>query len=202
VDSLLALMFPTTRSRFENADQLGTRPHRIPGIPLLLSRPFSRIQRYPARKAASLMQTFRGFKVLAAGGMLLSLSVTTLAFEGTASALTPLSVVTCSHLKGSSATLTAALSGCSAGTGGTGWISSFTPSAGDDTWTNGTKTDYTSTATNTGTKCPSTAYEFNITGTVSSSTNSSIPTGAVVKMTVCSFSSGKLKNAAGTLVKF
>lgn len=148
------------------------------------------------------MKTFRGIKALTAGGLLLSLSVATLAFAGTASALTPLSAVTCSHLLGSASTDTATLSGCSAATGGSGAISSFVPGGGNVTWSNGTTTGYTSTFTTGGTKCPSTAVEVKITGTVSSSTNTSIPVGAVVKMKVCSYNSGKLKNAKGTLVKF
>ena len=149
------------------------------------------------------MHTFRGFKVLLAGGLLLSVSLANLAFAGTASAVTPLSAVTCSHLVGSANTLTATLSGCTGATGGSGAISSFVPTGGDVTWSNGTTTDYTATATNGGTKCPSNATEFNIKGTVSSSTNTHIPVGAVVKMKVCSTAStGKLKNAPGTLVKF
>ena len=148
------------------------------------------------------MKTFRGIKVLTAGGLLLSLSVATLAFAGTASALTPLSAVTCSHLVGSASTATATLSGCSAATGGSGAISSFEPIGGKVKWSNGTKTRYTSTFTNGGTACPSTTTEYNIKGTVSSSTNTSIPVGAVVKMKVCLHSSGKIKNAKGTFVKF
>jgi len=149
------------------------------------------------------MKTFQGFKVLTAGGLFLSLSVATLASAGTASAATPLSAVTCSHLKGSIITDTATLSGCSAGTGESGSISSFVPTGGNVTWSNGTTTDYTSTYKNSGNKCPSTAFEVNIKGTVSSSTNSSIPVGAAVKMSVCDYTnSGKSKNATGSVVKF
>jgi hypothetical protein len=130
-------------------------------------------------------------------------SLATLAFAGTASALTPLSAVTCTHLVGNGNTDTGTLSGCSSPMDGSGAISSFTPSGGDVAWSNGTATDYTATDTNGGTACPSTTTEFNIKGTVSSSSNSSIPVGAVVKMTVCGkASTGKLKNAAGTHVKF
>jgi hypothetical protein len=149
------------------------------------------------------MKTFRGFKVLTSVGLLLSVWGATLAFAGTASAATPLSAVTCTHLKGSSSTDTANLSGCSAATGGSGAIMSFVPAGGDITWSNGTTTDYTDTATNSGTLCPSSSAEFNIKGTVSSSTNTSIAVGAVVKMKVCANqTNGKLKNAAGTIVKF
>jgi hypothetical protein len=149
------------------------------------------------------MKTFQGFKVLTAGGLFLSLSVATLAFAGPASVATPSSAVTCNHLKGSIVTDTATLSGCSAATGGSGSISSFVPTGGNIAWSNGTTTDYTSTYTNSGTKCPSTAFEVNIKGTVSSSTNTSIPVGAVVKMKMCDYtSSGKSKSATGTVVKF
>jgi hypothetical protein len=149
------------------------------------------------------MKTFQGLKVLTAGGLFLSLAVATIAFAGTASAATPLSAVTCSHLKGSIITDTATLSGCSAATGGSGSISSFVPTGANVTWSNGTTTGYTSTYTSSGTKCPSSAFEVNIKGTVSSSTNTSIPVGAVVKMKVCDYTtSGKSKSATGTVVNF
>jgi hypothetical protein len=159
------------------------------------------------RKRGLIMKTSQGFKVLTAVGLFVSLSaslsVATIAFAGKASAATPLSAVTCSHLKGSIITDTATLSGCSGTTGGSGSVSSFVPTGGDVTWSNGTTTDYTSTYANSGTKCPSTAFEVNIKGTVSSSTNTSIPVGAVVKMKVCDYaSSGKSKSATGTVVKF
>ncbi|MGO9344407.1 MAG: hypothetical protein ACLP6E_18120 [Acidimicrobiales bacterium] len=148
------------------------------------------------------MQTVRGIKVLTAGGLLLS-AVATLALAGTASASTPASAVACTHLVGNASTLTANLSGCSAGTGRSGSITSFVPSGGDVTWSNGTTTDYTASYTNSGTLCPAGTEEFNIKGTVSSSTNSSIPVGAVVKMKICSNpTTGKLKNASGTTLKF
>jgi hypothetical protein len=159
--------------------------------------------RYSGEKGGLIMKTFQGFKVLTAGGLFLLLSVASLASAGTASAATPLPAVICSHLKGSIITDTATLSGCSAAMGGSGSISSFVPTGGNITWSNGTTTDYTSTYENSGTKCPSTAFEVNIKGTVSSSTNNSIPDGAVVKMTVCDYpGSGRSKNATGTVVKF
>lgn len=150
------------------------------------------------------MQGFRRFKVLTAVGLCMTLSLAALAFAGTASAVTPLSKVTCSKLLGSDDT--AALSGCSAAaTGGSGEISSFFAYGGDVTWSNGSTTDYTSTFTISGSKCPANpaVQEVNITGSVTSSTNASIPEGAVVKMTVCyNESSSKLKSAKGTVVKF
>jgi hypothetical protein len=122
------------------------------------------------RKRGLIMKTSQGFKVLTAVGLFVSLSaslsVATIAFAGKASAATPLSAVTCSHLKGSIITDTATLSGCSGTTGGSGSVSSFVPTGGDVTWSNGTTTDYTSTYANSGTKCPSTAFEVNIKGTV------------------------------------
>jgi hypothetical protein len=149
------------------------------------------------------MKTFQGFKVLTAGGLFLSLAMATIAFAGTASAVAPSSAVTCSHLKGSIITDTATLSGCSAVTGGSGSISSFVPTGGNVTWSNGSTTGYTSTYASSGTKCPSGAFEVNIKGTVSSTTNTSIPVGAVVKMKVCDYTtSGKSKSATGTVVNF
>jgi hypothetical protein len=146
------------------------------------------------------MQMFRGFKVLLAGG-LVSVSVATLAFAGPASAATALSAVTCSHIVGSSSG-TATLSGCSAGTGGSGKVSGFLPTGGKVKWSNGTKTSYTDKYTGGGTKCPSGTTEFNMKGHVSSSTNKSIAKGAVVMLTVCFYSSGAIKSASGTVVQF
>jgi hypothetical protein len=150
------------------------------------------------------MQAFRGFKVLPALVLPMTLSLAGLAFVGTASAVTPLSAVVCSHLLGFGDS--AALSGCSsAATGGFGEISTFFADGGDVTWGNGSTTDYTSTFTVSGTKCPAnlSVEEDNIKGTVTSSTNASIPQGAAVKMTVCfNGSSTKLVNARGTVVKF
>jgi hypothetical protein len=149
------------------------------------------------------MKLFGGFKALTALGLLMTLSLGILGFAGTASAISPLSAVTCSHLLGSSNEESASLSGCSAVTGGSGTIASFTAVAGNITWTNGSTTDYTSTYTTGGAKCPGTVVQVNVKGTVTSSTNASIPEGALVKMTVCyNESSGKLKSAHGTVVKF
>ena len=164
---------------------------------------FNRPSDNPTRKAVFIVRTARGIKVLASGGLILAVSLSTLAFAGTASAASPLSAVTCTHLVGSATSLTATLSGCSATTGGSGTISSFVPTGGNVAWSDGTSTDYTATDTTGGTACPSTTTQFNIKGSVSSSTNKSIPVGAVVKMTVCANpSTGKLKNAKGTRVKF
>ena len=150
-----------------------------------------------------MMQTFRGIKVLTAGGLLVSFSVATLAFAGTASAVTPLSTVTCSHLAGSAISSTATLTDCSAHTGGSGTISRFGYTNSKVTWSNGTKTRYKVTSHTTGgTKCPSNTTEINVKGTVSSSTNTAIPVGAVVKMTLCLHNSGTVKNASGTVVQF
>jgi hypothetical protein len=149
------------------------------------------------------MKTLRGFKVIAVGGLFLTASLGTLAVGGTASAVTPSSAVTCSYLKGNSGTDTATLKGCSAGTGGSGAITAFTPGGGDISWSDGTTTDYSSIANQGGTDCPSNAFELVIIGHVSSSTNGSVRVSSAIKMMVCvSETTSKLKNARGTVVKF
>ena len=157
---------------------------------------------YRVSARGALRESLGPDNVLTAGGLLLSLSVASLAFAGSASALTPLAPVTCTHLVGSASTDTATLTGCTGATGGSGAISSFIPTGGNVTWSNGTTTDYTDNPTTGGTACPSTTIQYNLVGSVTSSTNTSIPVGAVVKMKVCLHSSGKIKNASGTLVKF
>jgi hypothetical protein len=156
----------------------------------------------PPRKAVLTMQSFRGIKLLAAGGVFLSLSLGALAFAGNVAALTPSSAVSCSHMVGIDPEDEGVLSKCSSATGASGTISSFSLNGGNIAWHNGTATDYTDSYTNSGTKCPEFTTEYNIKGTVSSSTNGSISDGATVKMTLCLHSDGKTKNAPGTVVKF
>jgi hypothetical protein len=179
-------------------------PWQLALVVVIVARAFAGFSDSPTRKAARSMQAFRRFRILTAVGLPITLSLAALAFDGTASAVTPLSAVTCSHLLGFGDT--AALSGCSAAaTGGFGEITSFFAYEGDVTWGDGSTTDYISTFTISGTKCSTnlSVEEVNIKGTVTSSTNASIPEGAAVKMTVCyNGSSTKLKNAHGTVVKF
>jgi hypothetical protein len=90
------------------------------------------------------------------------------------------------HLSGSPLTKTGSLGGCTlAATGGKGQLSSFLASGATVTWTNGTTTTYASTFTISGTLCPTGSTEFNIKGSVTVSTNASIPVGAPVRMTAC-----------------
>ena len=112
--------------------------------------------------------------------------------------------VACTHVSGDPETLVGSLSGCTMGaTGGKGKLSDFRPSGGKVAWANGTKTTYTSTITESGTLCPSTSLdEFNVKGSVKSSTNAAIPVGAKVKMTLCVASATKMANAPGTRATF
>jgi hypothetical protein len=124
----------------------------------------------------------------------------------TASAATDSSVkptVVCKHLRANPKTLIGALGGCTlAATGGTGKLSSFVPNGGTVAWANGTTTTYTSTPTYSGSLCPASTHEFNIKGSVTSSTNLTIPVGAPIKMTVCLTGNTKVVNAAHTRVTF
>jgi hypothetical protein len=136
--------------------------------------------------------------------MLVAAPVATISFAGTASALTfPTGGVVCTHLHGNGNTLTAHVTGCTASsTGGHGAIVNFTPSGGNVTWANGSTTNYTSTATNPTSGCPSGDGIYKITGTVTSGTNPSTPAGQAVKMKICVTSTLVLTNAPGTIVKF
>ena len=71
------------------------------------------------------------------------------------------------------------------------------------TWANSTTTDYTATATHQGKKCPKLSSEYKIVGSVTSSTNASIPNGAAVKMSVCfDQMNDQARIVTGTTVKF
>jgi hypothetical protein len=112
--------------------------------------------------------------------------------------------VVCTSLRGSAATVTAKLSGCpAASTGGKGLIVNFVPVGGDVTWANGTTTAYTAIAKNPATGCPPGSALFKIVGSVTSSTNPSIPLGQTVKMKICANqTTAALRNEAGTTVTF
>ncbi len=150
------------------------------------------------------MRILKGGLVLAAGAVLAAAPLSMVALAGTASAVTfPTGGVVCTHLHGNGNTLVAKVKGCTASsTGGHGAIVNFTPSGGNVTWANGTTTDYTSTATNPTSGCPTGDGIYKITGTVTSGTNPSTPVGQAVKMKICVSSTLVLTNAAGTNVKF
>lgn len=90
-------------------------------------------------------------------------------------------------------------------TDGSGQLSSFVPTGGHVTWKNGTTTDYTTTLT-TGEESdgafpwPTGTLEFALKGSVTASTNASIPIGAPVKMEVCLLGTTKITNEPHTKV--
>ena len=114
------------------------------------------------------------------------------------------SPVVCTHLHGSALTDTGKLKGCPVGsTGGKGAIVKFKSTGGKVTWANGSTTDYKTTAKNPSNGCPSGSETFKLNGSVTSSTNTSMPVGDVVKMTIClNLTTGDLTNAAGTTIDF
>lgn len=114
------------------------------------------------------------------------------------------SPVVCTHLQGSAITDTGKLKGCpDASTGGKGAIVKFKATGGKVTWANGSTTDYKTTAKNPAKGCPSGSETFKLNGTVTSSTNTSMPVGDVVKMTIClDLTNGDLTNAVGTTINF
>jgi hypothetical protein len=126
-----------------------------------------------------------------------------LAGAGAASAASS-SPVVCTHLKGSAATDTGKLKGCPvASTGGKGAIVKLKPTGGKVTWANGSTTDYKTMAKSPAQGCPSGSETFKLNGSVTSSTNVSMPVGDVVKMTIClDLTNGDLTNAVGTTIDF
>ena len=151
------------------------------------------------------MRIFKGRHLLVGAAVLVAAPIAAVAFEGSISAASsPNAAVTCAKLEGTTQLQTATLSECTAGaTGGGGEIANFTLSGGDVTWTNSTTTNYTATATHKGTKCPTISSEYKIVGSVTSSTNASIPTGAPVKMSVCfDQMNDQARIVKGTTVKF
>jgi hypothetical protein len=144
-------------------------------------------------------------RLLAVAAALLAAPLATVAFGGTASAASfPGAAVTCTRIVGQTQLKTATLTGCTAAsTGGRGAVANYALNGGDVTWTNGTTTNYTATATRQGTDCPSVSEEFKIAGSVTSSTNPSIAVGSAVKMKVC-FDPGndEARTSKGTTIKF
>jgi len=119
---------------------------------------------------------------------------------GAATGATALAPVHCKRLTGNSTTLTGFLGGCTfAATGGHGKLSNFLPQGATVTWANGTTTTWTSTDTISGTLCPAGSAEFNIKGSVTASTNTSVPVGAPVKMTAC-LATATITNSPNTRV--
>lgn len=154
-----------------------------------------------------LMKTRRIIGVAVAVSTLAVPAVAVLGIAGQASAASPdHATVKCRTLAGNAGTGTATISNCTASTsGGSGSLSSFVPAGGDVAWANGTTTDYTSTVQpqNTTFPCPSGTSQFNLKGSVTSSTNASVPVGATVKMVVCfNMSNEDLTNAPGSKIKF
>jgi hypothetical protein len=152
------------------------------------------------------MRIFTAGRLLAGAAVMLAAApLATISFAGSASAVSfPTAGVVCTHLHGQASTLTAKLKGCTAApTGGTGAIVNFQPTGGNVTWANGTTTDFSSTATNPATGCPSGSLLFKITGSVTGGTNPSTPVGQAVKMKICANqTTGALTNETGTNVKF
>ena len=153
------------------------------------------------------MRILRGGLLLAGGAVLAAAPLSVAALAGTAStasAASPQIGVVCTHLNGTASNDTAKVRGCTAAsTGGKGAIINFVPGGGNVTWLNGTTTDYTSTATNPATGCPSGSVLFKIVGSVTGGTNASTPVGQAVKMKICANeSTGALTNETGTTVKF
>jgi hypothetical protein len=139
-------------------------------------------------------------------GLLLGMApFAVLAAAAPASAATgsaPTVVVACKHLTANAKTDVGKVTGCpSAATGGSGKLSKFLPRGGHISWANATTTTYKDKFTNGGTLCPSGSTEYNLKGSVTASTNTAIPVGAPVKMTVC-LAGTKLTNAANTPVRF
>ena len=151
------------------------------------------------------MRIFKGRHLLVGAAVLVAAPIAAVALEGSISAASsPNVAVTCAKLEGTTQLQTATLSECTAGaTGGGGEIANFTLTGGDVTWTNSTTTNYTATATHQGKKCPKISSEYKIVGSVTSSTNGSIPNGAPVKMSVCfDQMNDQARIVTGTLVKF
>ena len=150
------------------------------------------------------MRILKGGLVLVGGAVLAAAPLSMVASAGTASAASPQVAVVCTHLHGTATNDTAKVKGCTASsTGGTGAIINFMPTGGDVTWANGTTTDYSATATNPATGCPSGSLAFKIVGSVTASTNASTPVGQAVKMKICANqTTGALVNETGTTVKF
>jgi hypothetical protein len=150
------------------------------------------------------MRIIKGGLVLAGGAVLGAAPLSMVTLAGTASAVSPQTAVVCTHLKGTATNDTAKVKGCTAAsTGGKGGIINFMPSGGDVTWANGTTTDYTASATNPASGCPSGSVLFKIVGSVTASTNSGTPVGQAVKMKICANqTTGALTNQTGSTVKF
>jgi hypothetical protein len=108
--------------------------------------------------------------------------------------------VHCTQLSGNPIKDKGLLGGCGkVATRGKGKLSSFLPTGATISWANGSTTTYTSTYTKSGSLCPVGSLEYNITGSVTSSTNRYIPVGAPVKMTACA-ASKLITNAPGTRI--
>ncbi len=154
------------------------------------------------------MRIFKGGHLLVGAALLVVAPLATVALAGSASAVSfPGATATCTKLVGTtqSGIADANLDFCTAGsTGGNGAIANFTLHSGDVTWANGTTTDYAGTATQSGRICHApTTVEYKFAGSVTSSTNSSIPVGAAVKMKVCfEPSNDEVRNVTGTTIKF
>jgi hypothetical protein len=148
------------------------------------------------------MRILRARRLWAGAAVLSAIPLATMAFAGAAPAVSfGRATVVCTHLRGNA--LTARLKGCTAApTGGTGTITFNGTSGGDVSWANGTRTRYTSSYTSLSEGCPEPYIASKIVGSVTSSTNGSIPVGAQVKMTICSDFDGLLMSEKGTLIKF
>jgi hypothetical protein len=151
------------------------------------------------------MRIFKGRHLLVGAAVLVAAPIAAVALAGSVSgASSPNVAVTCAKLEGTTQLQTATLGQCTAGaTGGNGTVANFTLGGGDVTWANSTTTDYTATATQQGKKCPKLSKEYKIVGSVTSSTNASIPNGAAVKMSVCfDQMNDQARIVTGTTVKF